>query len=300
MRRVVGIWIFTRTPLQLGMMLLLAAVLTQKRISPAVAAPRDELIAARQDFRSGNFSQALPKLNYLLYPTPRLANPDDLVEAHTLLGACSVEVGDRVTAIREFEQALYMAQDTSLDVLLFSAEAIKQFEQTKSTVTARTLRDAEARALATERDRLKQYRDSLIVYEVRPFYVNFIPFGIGQFQNRQVGKGLLFASSQLVTGGASMGIWIYLVRKYGYGGSVPAVDAGFARRLQQIEIGTGAACLGLMAWGIVDSVIHYQPRTQVSSDDSLLPPAANPPRTSLRIAPALIERAGGLMIWGEF
>jgi tetratricopeptide (TPR) repeat protein len=282
------------------LVLLLAVVFKQTWISPTVAAPKDELIAARQDFRSGNFSQALPKLNYLLYPTPRLANPDDLIEAHTLLGACSVEVGDKATAVREFEQALYMSQDTSLDELLFSAEAIKQFEQIKATVTARNLRDAEARALATERDRLKKYRESLIVYEVRPFYVNFIPFGIGQLQNRQVGKGLLFASSQFVTGGASMGIWIYLVRKYGYGGNVPAADAAFARRLQQIEIGTGAACLGLMAWGIVDSVIHYQPRTQVSGDDSLLPPAAAKPRSSLRLAPALIENAGGFMIWGEF
>jgi Flp pilus assembly protein TadD len=97
------------------LVLLLAVVFKQTWISPTVAAPKDELIAARQDFRSGNFSQALPKLNYLLYPTPRLANPDDLIEAHTLLGACSVEVGDKATAVREFEQALYMSQDTSLD-----------------------------------------------------------------------------------------------------------------------------------------------------------------------------------------
>ena len=31
------------------------------------------------------------------------------------------------------------------------------------------------------------------------------------------------------------------------------------------------ACLGLMAWGIVDSLIHYQPRKKIDADDSLLP-----------------------------
>ncbi len=282
----------------------------------ANAAPADELVTARQYFRASDFAAALPTLNFLLYPTPRLANTDDLIEAHTLLGACSFATGDRATATREFEQALFLSNDVTLDPLLFSTETIRHFEQTKAALAARNLRDAETRALAEERERLRKYRESLIVYEVRSYYVNFVPFGAGQFQNRQVGKGIFFAGTQLATGGTSLGIWLYLVGKYGYGGRVPPEDAGFARRLQQIEIGTGAAFLGLMAWGVVDSLVKYQPRVQVSSDDTLMPPA--PPASTVEarstgakstpgtanfefhVSPAVLEGGGGLSLWGVF
>lgn len=277
--------------------------------STAHAAPADELVSARQHFRAGNFAAALPTLNFLLYPTPRLANTNDLIEAHTLLGACSFETGDRITATREFEQALFLSSDVTLDPLLFSSETIRHFEQTKAALAARTLRDAETRALAEERERLRKYRESLIVYEVRSYYVNFVPFGAGQFQNRQVGKGIFFAGTQLATGGASLGIWLYLVGKYGYGGRVPPEDASFARRLQQIEIGAGAAFLGLMAWGVVDSLVKYQPRVQVSSDDTLMPPAPPAPAKArsaatsnfeYHVSPAVLDGGGGLSLWGVF
>ncbi len=278
--------------------------------STVSAAPADELVNARQHFRAGNFAAALPTLNFLLYPTPRLANSNDLIEAHTLLGACSFETSDRVTATREFEQAIFLSNEVTLDPLLFSSETIRHFEQTKAALAARNLRDAETRALAEERERLRKYRESLIVYEVRSYYVNFVPFGAGQFQNRQVGKGIFFAGTQLATGGTSLGIWLYLVGKYGYGGRVPPEDASFARRLQQIEIGTGAAFLGLMAWGVVDSLVKYQPRVQVSSDDTLMPPAPPAPgkarnntaTTNLEyhVSPAVLDGGGGLSLWGVF
>lgn len=288
--------------------------------APASAAPADELVTARQHFRASDFVAALPTLNFLLYPTPRLANTDDLIEAHTLLGACSFATGDRATATREFEQALFLSNDVNLDPLLFSTETIRHFDQTKAALAARNLRDAETRALAEERERLRKYRESLIVYEVRSYYVNFVPFGAGQFQNRQVGKGIFFAGTQLATGGTSLGIWLYLVGKYGYGGRVPPEDASFARRLQQIEIGTGAAFLGLMAWGVVDSLVKYQPRVQVSSDDTLMPPAPSAPSALVpkqrnsdgavttgtanfeyHVSPTVLEGGGGgLSLWGVF
>jgi len=276
-------------------------------VAPATAAPADELINARQQFRAGNFAAALPPLNFLLYPTPRLAKSDDLVEAHTLLGACSYETGDRATATREFEQALFLSSDVALDPLLFSSEAIRHFDQTKANLVARKLRDAEARALAEERERLRKYRESLIVYEVRSYYVNFVPFGAGQFQNRKIAKGVFFAGTQLVTGGTSLGIWLYLAGKYGYGGRVPTEDFKLVQTLQGVEIATGAACLGLMAWGVIDSLVQYQPRVQVSGDDSLMPtpttptPAKATSKLEFHFSPTVVDGGGGgLSVWGVF
>lgn len=248
--------------------LLLCCLLAPRR---AAATPAEDLERARQSFRAGDFQTAQPLLSFLLYPTPRLARSDDLLEAHVLLGACGFEIGDRAMARREFEQALYLSADSSLDPLLFSADAMRFFEDTKAALEERKRRNAEKLALAEERERLLKYRESLIVYEVRPFYVNFVPFGAGQFQNGQRTKGLLFSTAQALTFAASAGIWVYLVSQYGYNGRVPPEDAENARLLQQLEIGTGAAFWAIYSWSVVDSLLNYKPRAQVEGDDSLLP-----------------------------
>lgn len=240
-------------------------------IRAAAATPAEDLERARQTFRAGDFQTAAPLLNFLLYPTPRLARSDDLLEAHVLLGACAFETGDRGIARREFEQALYLSADSSLDPNLFSADAVRFFEDIRTALDERKRRNAEKRALAEERERLLRYRESLIVYEVRPFYVNFVPFGAGQFQNGDTTKGLLFATAQALTFAASAGIWTYLVSQYGYNGRIPPEDAEQVRLLQQLQIGTGAAFWAIYSGGVVDSLLHYKPRAQVEGDDSLLP-----------------------------
>jgi tetratricopeptide (TPR) repeat protein len=274
----------------------------------AVATPSQDLDNARQAFRAGDYASAIPILTTLLYPTPRLARTEDLSEAHALLGVCQFETADRPGATREFEQALFLRSDYALDALLFSREVVRFFDQVKTDVTARAERDRALRALADEKDRLRKYRESLIVYEVHPYYVNFVPFGAGQFQNGQRGRGLVFAVGEGLTGAASAGLWLYLVSNYGYGGSVPPGEAAGARRLQQIEIGAGAAFLGLYAWGVIDALVHYKPRAQIQGDDSLLPPDLRPPaprresslRDRLHLAPTLLPGGGGAALSLEY
>jgi hypothetical protein len=273
--------------------------------TPAHATPAEDLASAREAFRRNAFRDAVPLLTYLLYPTPRLAQTNDLIEAHVLLGVCQFESGDPAVATREFEEALFLQPDLLIDTTLFSEAAVRFFTETRATMQERRKRDAERRAIAEEKERLRKYRESLVVYEVRPYYVNFIPFGAGQFQNGERSKGLWFATTQGTTGAISAGIWLYLVGSYGFGGRVPATSANFARRLQQIEIGAGGVCLGLMAWGIVDALVHYRPRALVGGDDSLLPPDLRKgkgpvaPSSSFSISPTLVPNGGGVVLTWE-
>jgi hypothetical protein len=262
--------------------------------STAHATPAQELEHARELFRSHDWSTAIPALNYLLYPNPRLSAPEDLIEAHVLLGVCGFENGDRKLARAEFESALAMNPDLELDTLLFSTTAVDYFHDVKKDLLDRERRDAEQRRLAEENDRLQALLASMVVIERRPYYINFIPFGAGQFQNGDRGKGLFFSTSEGVTGAVSAGIWLYLVQKYGLPGTIPANpdEVHTARRLQQIEIGTGGACLALMAWGIVDSLIHYRPSVQRKADESLLPPDLRKP-ASKAPTPAITPVRGG-------
>lgn len=284
---------------------------------PAAAdTPAEDLARARASFREHDYAAAIPLLNYLLYPSPRLARVDDLIEAHLLYGGCSFEVGDPTTARREFEEALYLEGDLELDAVLYSPGAVKFFDETRAVITERTRLDGERRQILEERDRYQQLLASLVIVEKRSYYVNFIPFGAGQFQNRQPRKGLAFAVSEGLTGATSAGLWLYLVGKYGFTGTVPRDQAASVRRLQQYEIVSGTACLALIAWSIVDSLVHYQPSAQRKPDESLLPPELrrkrptdhptpaplmpSPPPTSWLLAPSPLPGGAALSLTVEF
>lgn len=95
-----------------------------------------------------------------------------------------------------------------------------------------------------------------MVYESRPVARNFVPFGAGQFQNDEPVKGAAFAAGQGVTGAASVGLFIYLSTHYSHG-VVPVDEAWRVRHLQQLEIASGCAFVGLYAWSVIDGLAHH-------------------------------------------
>jgi hypothetical protein len=245
--------------------------------SPAVGSPAQDLEHARQAFRQHDYDSARKLTTFLLYPDEKLALPVDLVEAHVILGASNFETGHRIEAKTEFEKALQIQPDKSLTDLLFSEGAIRLFDQTKADIEARAERDAQLRKLADERERIRRYKESLVVVERHSFGINFAPFGAGQFQNKQPVRGILFAAGEVVTGGASVTTFLYLAGKYGLTAKVPVADGPGIRQLQQLEIGTGIAFFAVYAWGVVDALLHYKPRVQIEGDDTLLPPLRDLP-----------------------
>ena len=244
--------------------------------APASASPAQDLERARQAFRQHDYDSAMKLSTFLLYPDEKLALPADLVEAHVILGASDFETGHRAEAKTEFERALQIQPDKSLTDLLFSEGAIRLFDETKADIEARAERDAQLRKLADERERIRRYKESLVVVEKRSFVVNFAPFGAGQFQNKQPVRGLLFAGGEAIAGGVSVGAFLYLAGKYGLNATVPRADGPSVRQMQQIEIGAGIAFFAIYGWGVVDALLHYKPSVQIEGDDSLLPQLRDP------------------------
>lgn len=275
----------------------------------AEATPAQDLLAARDAFRAGACDRAMPLLEYLLYPHARLASTDDLVEAHLLFAACHFDAGNNRNATKEFEEALYLDMETTLDDVFFTKEAIEFFDDVKQRVKEKAEQDAINAKLAAERDAALQALANTVVIERRAYWINFLPLGAGQFQNGQANKGTAFFISEAVLGGTSMGIFLWQWQKYGFGGQVPREDAGLVRRMQQIQVGTGLAALALMAWGIVDALINYEPTKKVETDPSLLPPElrdalpkneADSDASSLRLVPFASPHGGGLGLSLEF
>lgn len=254
------------------------AVRTAAAQSPS-AAPALQLDRGRESFKRGDWQSAIEVINVLIYPELQLARKEQVVEAHILLGAAYYQTGNRERAREEFRRALEIEPEQSIGTRLYSDGAIRLFDETKTDLRIAKEREDEKRRIAQRLKDIEAYKKSLIVYETHPYYVNFVPFGAGQFQNRQRGKGILFAASQAVTGGISAGIFLYLASKYGLvSTSVPIEEGRTVRNLQGLEIATGAAFLGLYAWGVIDSLLHYKPRRRVEGEDSLLPPELRDPR----------------------
>lgn len=256
-----------------------AAVLAGAAAAPAPAAasptatPGLQLDRGRESFKRGDWQSAIEVINLLLYPELQLARREQVIEAHILLGAAYYQTGNRERAREEFVRALQIEPEQSIGTRLYSEGAIRLFDETKTDLKIRMEREEEKRRIAQRLAEIEAYKKSLIVYETHPYYVNFVPFGAGQFQNRQTGKGLLFAAGQAITGGVSAGIFLYLASKYGLSSStVPINEGPTVRRLQEIEIGAGIAFLGLYGWSVVDALLHYKPRQRVEGEDSLLPP----------------------------
>jgi tetratricopeptide (TPR) repeat protein len=288
---------------------LLPASAAVVRASPA-AAPALQLDRGRDSFKRGDWQSAIEVINLLLYPELQLARKEQVVEAHILLGAAYYQSGDRERAREEFRRALEIEPEQSIGTRLYSEGAIRLFDETKTDVRIAKEREDEKRRIAQRLKEIEDYKKSLIVYETHPYYVNFVPFGAGQFQNQQRSKGLLFAATQGATGAVSAGIFLYLASKYGLvSSSVPFDEQRTVRTLQEIEVGTGIVFLGFYAWGVVDALLHYKPRQRVEGEDSLLPPelrdlrgAPPPPRpappkpTSLRdrvhVHPVLVPSGG--------
>ncbi|KAB2901066.1 MAG: hypothetical protein F9K40_08770 [Kofleriaceae bacterium] len=269
--------------------------------APAAASPAEEMNTARDAFRRRDWQAAMPILSSLLYPTPRLSSEEDIYEAHLLLGMSAYESNDRLTATREFEEAIVLQLERKLGTGVFSDDAVALYEERRQALVEKYRLDAEKRALALEREKYRRLVEAMVIVEKRDYYVNFIPFGAGQFQNKQLKKGIFFATAQGVTGAVSAGIWMYLVGSYGLSGTVPNADANDVRRLQQIEIGAGAAFLGLAAWGIVDALVNYKPSIVRKPDESLLPPDLKPaPRSTTRLAPTPLPGGGGVVMTWEF
>ena len=154
---------------------------------------------------------------------------------------------------------LQLHPDKTLSELSYSTGAIHLFDDTKAEVETRAKRDAELKRIAEAREKLEAYRKSLVVYETRPYYVNFVPFGAGQFQNGDRGSGVFFAVSEGLTGGV-LGGHLRSTSSTTYGFVATGPDRRGHRASassSRSRSGRGIAFLGLYAWGVVDSLFHY-------------------------------------------
>jgi len=85
------------------------------------------------------------------------------------------------------------------------------------------------------------------------------------------GSGLQLAAGQGLAVSGSLGIWLYLVSKYGVNcpHCVKLDDADSVLHLQEAQLALGAIAIGLYGWSVIDAVRNYKASVQI--DKSTLP-----------------------------
>ena len=279
--------------------------------------PTEDFEAAKASFRTGDFPQVISLVSGLLYPDYKLQTDRDKLDAHLLLGVSYFQAGNRTAAKRQFEAALNLdfrindAFTLSISPPLFSREASEFFEQEKSFIVKKFKADEELSKKAEEAARLRFILDNMLVSEKRLFYANFIPFGVGQFQNGHRKKGILFLTSQIATVGLSTGLFTYQLIRYP-NSKVPRDEVDTAKTLQILQVSSGAVAIGLVIAGVLDAWYHYEPTVLRRPDPELLEQWENlreglPGRKkktsaldSLKFVPTAIDTGFGAAVFLEF
>lgn len=177
------------------------------RVGVATADEYDQFVIAKNAFDAGEYQESVRRFEELL--KNGLQNPTLVTEALKLLGVSYLFTENRKAAEEQFTKLLTKAPDYTIDPLLYPIEVVDFFTEVKQKNQKRL--DALAKAKAIEEAARKAKEEAARKAEFermkRNIYlernvtsgsllVAVLPFGAGQFQNRQKAKGWAFLSSE--------------------------------------------------------------------------------------------------------
>jgi hypothetical protein len=276
----------------------------------ALTGPSEEFQRGRTAFLRGEYQRAIKTLTPLLYPELRLESEDEVIQAHRLLGVSHLFEHQPDQARVEFRKLLELAPDFRLDALLDPPRVVDFFNDVLREQQSE-LGDIEARLKKREAEMARRNGQVLERrIERRSFLLNFVPFGVGQFQNQQRRKGWLFFGTEAALAGTSMAAFVTNFALYGIKPVRPCLDPVLAgpdgrpgqctreridhsgedvsRNLTRVQMISGGLFFAVAIWGVVDAIRHFQ--SEVTVGETLAGP---PPITSFRIVPSLSPRVDG-------
>lgn len=287
-------------------LLVIAHLTSGTMLSQASESP--EIETAARAYEQGDYKKVIRIVHPLLYPSIRLGSQDSLIRAYRYLGVSYLFENKKDHAEKQFLAILSMVPDYRLDPLIEPISAIEFLEDIKrrnadrlnairerSRLEERRLREAE---LERQKPRLSKQPvapppSGVHIVERHSYWLNYVPFGVGQFQNGHTTKGYLLLGTQIGLGALSMGTALALRFLYP-SGKVPMDETHRANALVVTQVVSGGISLGLMAYGILDALYHYKPEVVLLSDTK-----RTFPRNNRMTAFANRKMAFQLSVWSQ-
>ena len=184
----------------------------------AMAAAAADLKRARDRLEFGAYADAAGAIRNLLAKQQNLPEAE-AIEAYRILGLSEYQLGDRPAARAAFVNLLSLDPDYALDPFLVPPQIVEFFDKVRREAEpelaplrerrrqlreqARLAEEARRKLLAEEAARSGPPSKVVVVQE-RVYLLNWLPFGAGQFQNGQNGKGVAVALSQVLLGAVNI------------------------------------------------------------------------------------------------
>jgi tetratricopeptide (TPR) repeat protein len=293
----------------------LAAALAAALLAPAALRAEsvpDRFAAAQLQFDYKNFEQAIGLLRDLLYPEVLLASEGDIADAREMLGLAYFYTGDEPRAREEFTALLYLRPKHRLDPFLVPPPAVQFFDSIwQEPAMQERLEQIERERQAAEDAANKKAGQPTVVRRIylertvteKHFWIVFMPFGLGQFQNSDTTLGIVMASTQGLALLANAITWTLRWGLQEEGGGY--TDPSIAQGLQIAQYSSLAVFGGLYLWGVVDAWLGFEPR-QVEPFQRVREetegPAQGAPETgpATSLAPSLTPSGAGLQFEFRF
>ena len=226
-----------------------------------VKAQPQEFRKAEAAFQFQDYRNAARLFERLLYPKPRIRKKELLIKAHEELGACYFWLKNPKRMEEEFTAVLVLDPKHKLDPFYYPPPLIERFERLKKRLILlgilqitkpkkQSQKGKKKKSLCTQ-VRITEYKRSVIPC--------LVPFGVGQFYNKQKGKGIAFAVTQGLALGVNIGAFWGIVGLARSDGTYSPYNARIARGLRYLQYGALGVFAVSAVWGIVDAIVNFKP-----------------------------------------
>lgn len=252
-----------------------------------LAAPPADLKRARDRYEFGAYADAAGAVREILARRKDLPE-GEVVEAWRILGLSEYQLGDRGAARAAFVNLLSIDPDYALDPFLVPPQIVEFFDRVKREAEPELAPLRERRRQLKEQERLaEEARRKLLAEEAvrsgppskvvlvqdRIYLFNWLPFGAGQFQNGDNGKGTAIAVSQVLLGAVNLTAIVAHSEiasgarrcSYGPGCTNPPYSDDTRSQLKTLDVVkyvSAGLFWGIYAYSVVDAHAHYVPRVE--------------------------------------
>ena len=211
-------------------------------------------------------------------------------------------LGKKAEAEIQFEALLREDPDYELDPVLFPTEILDAFYQIKLRLAEElaAIQKAKEEALIkakAEKEKKKKELKKAILEAARPVYLRtqerpkyfiltLVPFGAGQFQNRQDLKGWLFMGGELALAVANLTLWgiseYYLLKSRSCSEFCSNTENTYYNFQDATNVVAGVLVAAMLA-GIIDAIVYYvrlrqkKPAFEQIDEDDVPPDLRKPP-----------------------
>ena len=259
-------------------------------IALALATPDADVKRARDRYEFGAYADAAGAIREMLSRSPDLPEPV-AIEAWRILGLAEYQLGDKRAAREAFVQLLSIDPDQTLDPFLVPPPVVEFFdgvrvqaepelaplrERKKQLKEQERLADEARRRLLAEEQIRSGPPSKILVVQEHIYMLNFLPFGVGQFQNGDTTKGIIIAVSQVVLGAVNLGA-IFAHNAIAQDSSrrcsvstptncsnppIPDSDRALLQSIDVVKYVSAGLFWGVYIYGVADSLVHYVPRIE--------------------------------------